>query len=162
MQRIHRFLPASALHLDVEIHQLVEIRGRGHADHQHAQRIADEIPGGRILQKIRMIGEDAAAARVFHILLEFQDAGALNKTENLIQHAHVAQELLRGARRRAERRQAAAPHFAHHRRRVGHHHNSGGGASHNQQLSRLKQDVKVPVFEQISADHRGEDCGNTD
>src|ERR1035441_9847586 len=158
----HRFLAASALHFDIEFHQLVEIRGRGQTDHQHAQRIADEVAGGQVFQKFRMIGKDAALGGVFHVIFEFHDAGALDKAKDLVEHAHVAQEHARGTGGGAEGRHATAEHSQHHRGRVGHHDNSGGGAAYDQQLRGLKEDVKIPAFEQISAEYRGEDCGYTD
>jgi hypothetical protein len=44
VQRAHRFAPAAAMHLDIELHQPVQFMRRRDAEHQHSQRIADEIP----------------------------------------------------------------------------------------------------------------------
>ena len=44
LQRAQRFAPAAAMHLDIELHQPVQFMRRRDAEHQHSQRIADEIP----------------------------------------------------------------------------------------------------------------------
>src|ERR1035438_4776401 len=162
VQSGYRLLAASALHLDIEFHQLIEVRGGGQTDYQHAQRIADEVAGGQVFEELRMIGKEGAFVGVFDVILEFHDAGALDKAEDLVEHAHVAQEYLRGTGGGAKGGHATAKHAEHHRGWVGHHDDAGGGPAHDEQLRGLKEDVEIPAFQQISAEHGGEDCGNTD
>ena len=78
-------MPATPLHLDVEIHQLIELMRCRRPDDRHAPRVADEVAGGTVPQKLRMVGEDAAALRVIDIVFELHDAArALRVNEDLI------------------------------------------------------------------------------
>jgi hypothetical protein len=147
-------LPSAALHVDIEIHQQVQLMRCGGPDDQHAQRIANEIAGGRVAQELGVAGEDGALSGIFDIRFEGHDAAAaLRADENLVEHPQVAKKGCAAVDGRPESPDDPTAHLADDRPRIGHQNDSRGGAHDDQHLRRLHQDVKVaPLQEEAAQD----------
>ena len=90
--------PASAddqqmmLHLDIEVHKLVELMRRSRTDYHHAQRIADEIARRAIAQEFRVTAQNRTLPWSVDVLLDRQNTGTLHISKDFVQHPQMQQQ----------------------------------------------------------------------
>ena len=161
MERGHRFVAAAALHVDIEIHQLVQFVRRGRADDHHAQRIANELADFAVAQKTRITAENLAVLGSLHVSLECHDAGAPHEAEYLEEHPQMKEKRPPAMRRREKSVTRTPHHFADQPGTVGDKDGAARGADHDQQFGRLEEDPGIPFFQQITAENRDEYRDNT-
>lgn len=128
----HRFQPAAALHVDIELQQTIQLARRGGADDQHAQRIANEVAGLGVFEQVGIAGEDLTRLGLFHVDFEHAGSGALHQAEDLVQHAEVAQVEAGVEGGRAKNGRHTVSHFAHDARGIGDHGDAEGSTAYDQ------------------------------
>ena len=142
--------------LHVEVHHLVQVERIDAPGDRHAQRVADEVPGVMVLEKLWILGKYRALVRLFDIGLNRQQSVLSRLVQELVAHLQRFQVERLGEVRTLQASNHPGNDLLDHLQRVRDQQGTQRRSSDDDQLRRLHQNLEVPVLHQVAGDNRAE------